>query len=131
MVNAFSPGQLVLLKDMHTGKLDQRFPDLCIVIRKLHNNQYLIQRHKDNYRRKANVAQLKPFLSRTNSIQDRYTTQGTQTMGTSETLHSSNYFDPIESDSDSDIFDDIHSNIDLPASSENYLLPPLTPQTEQ
>ena len=67
VVNAFSPGQLVLLKDMHTGKLDQRFPDLCTVIRKLHNNQYLIQRHKDNYRRKANVAQLKPFLSRTNS----------------------------------------------------------------
>ena len=62
-INAFTPGQKVLLKNLQPGKLDYRYPDKCTILRKLHNHEYLIERERDGYKRKVNLAHLKPFYS--------------------------------------------------------------------
>ena len=60
-VNSFVVGEKVLLKNLSNQKLDFRYPDSCIILRKLHSHQYLIRRERDNLIRKANIAQLKPY----------------------------------------------------------------------
>ena len=63
MINSFTPGQTVLLKHRAPTKLDFRYPDKYIILKQLHGHQYLIRRMSDNFTRKANVCQLKPFHS--------------------------------------------------------------------
>ncbi len=121
-VNCFTPGQLVLLKNINNKKLDQRYPDLCTVIRKLHSHQYLIQRNSDNFRRKANIAQLKPYVQKSPDNMEKTSTKHVQTeLNISQDIYPTTFVEPIESDSDSEhTYNDV---IDLPPSTENYLLP--------
>ena len=122
VVNCFTPGQLVLLKNINNKKLDQRYPDLCTVIRKLHSHQYLIQRNSDNFRRKANIAQLKPYVEKSPDEMEKTRTKHVQTeLNFLQNISPPTYVEPIESDSDSEhVYNDV---IDLPPSTETYLLP--------
>ena len=108
-INSLSPRQLVLLKDMHHGKLDYRYPEVCQILKKLHSHQYLIQRLSDKYVRKANISQLKPYVQAHPSETPTFVSKQTQTQRVNEPEIQND--EPLESASDVDRWD---TQINLP-----------------
>jgi hypothetical protein len=113
-VNAYLPGQKVLLKDLANRKLDFRFPDTCVILQRLHNHQYLIKRERDGFIRKANIAQLKPYTPLYEK-QRETTNRQTQTI---EQPRNEPMIDLIEDEADVTRYDD---EIDLPQTNNDDL----------